>query len=71
MGDRIKESYGDRLKRRIRSADSARRMLESLKKYPGSTVVTIPFRKCQDVPRFLKKLDAFEKRSRKSTLQFD
>lgn len=48
-----------------------RKLLAKLKKWPGSTVVTIPFRKCQDVPRFLKKLDAFEKRSRKSTLQFD
>lgn len=31
----------------------------------------IPMRKCQDVPRFLKRLDDFEKLSRKSKLRSD
>jgi hypothetical protein len=45
---------------------SQRRFIKWLKKRPGVVEVVIPMRKSQDVPRFLKKLDAFEKRSRKS-----
>lgn len=33
------------------------------------TVVKIRMRKCKDVPRFLKKLDAVQKRTAKSKLQ--
>jgi hypothetical protein len=45
-----------------RLADAVRRL------YPNAKLVTIPWRKSQDVPRFLRKLDAFERRSRKSNL---
>ncbi len=48
-----------------------KRFLKAMQRATGSNgiAVVIPMRKCQDVPRFLKRLDKFEKAGRKSKLQ--
>ena len=53
-------------------AGSLERMVSLLMKAFGSEVreVTVKMRDCQDVPNFLKKLDAIQKRTAKSKLHF-
>lgn len=43
-----------------------KKFLKWAKKQPGYAEIVIPMRKCQDVPKFLKMLDRWHKRSAKS-----
>jgi len=68
----VTQKINDGYEKAVREAKERIRLARLLRRTFGSEVreVTVKMRDCQDVPKFLKKLDVIQKRTAKSKLHF-